>query len=112
METVLIKHDKITDEYGNTVEIKIWSVPKSDDKPYGFKYSLVYIVNGERVLGYDNAERKGDHRHYKEREEPYLFVNLEKLAEDFFKDIEGIRRDIYEDQKSQRRNKRPGNSVE
>ena len=73
MEAELIRHDKITDEYGNTVEIRMWSVPKTADKPYGFKYSLVYIVNGERAVGYDNAEQKGDHRHYREREEPYLF---------------------------------------
>ena len=25
------------------------------DKPHGYKYSLVYIVKGERVIGYDNA---------------------------------------------------------
>jgi len=45
-----IKHDKITDELGNTVEIKIWSVPPTPDKPDGYKYSLVYIVNGQRYL--------------------------------------------------------------
>jgi len=54
-----IKHDKITDELGNTIEIKMWSVPPTPDKPDGYKYSLVYIVNGQRVLGYDNAEGKG-----------------------------------------------------
>ena len=37
------------------VEIKIWQVPKSDDKPFGIKYSIVYIKDGKRVLGYDNA---------------------------------------------------------
>jgi len=91
MKVKLIKHDKITDEDGNTVEIKMWAVPKAADKPHGLKYSLVYIVNNKRVLGYDNAEGKGDHRHYKEREEPYLFVSLEKLAEDFYSDVEHIK---------------------
>lgn len=70
----------------------MWSVPKTDDKPYGFKYSLVYIVNGERAVGYDNAEKKGDHRHYREREETYHFVSLEKLAADFNRDIEQIKK--------------------
>ncbi|MDM8522207.1 DUF6516 family protein [Desulfococcaceae bacterium HSG8] len=106
MKASLIRHDKITDEYGNTVEIKMWAVPKTSDKPYGFKYSLVYIVNGERAVGYDNAEGKGDHRHYKEHEEPYLFVSLGKLAEDFYRDVEQIKKDMYENQKSQGRNKR------
>ena len=107
IKATLIRHDKITDEHGNTVEIRMWSVPKTEDKPYGFKYSLVYIINGERVVGYDNAESKGDHRHDKEREAPYLFVSLEKLAEDFFRDVEEIKKAIYENQKSQSRDQRP-----
>lgn len=107
MKAELIKHDKITDEAGNTIEIKMWAVPKTADKPYGFKYSLVYIVNNKRVVGYDNAERKGDHRHYKEQVESYLFVSLEKLAEDFYRDVEQIKKERYENQKSQSRDKRP-----
>ena len=27
------------------------------------KYSFAYVVNHERVVGYDNYEHKGDHRH-------------------------------------------------
>ena len=107
MKAKLIKHDKITDEAGNTIEIKMWVVPKTADKPYGFKYSLVYIVNNKRIVGYDNAEGKGDHRHYKEGEEPYLFVSLEKLAEDFYTDVEQTKKERYENQKSQSRDKRP-----
>jgi hypothetical protein len=40
----LVLHEKITDELGNTVEMKIWQVPASEDKPHGYKFSLVYIV--------------------------------------------------------------------
>lgn len=69
-------------------EVKIWKVPKSEDKPHGLKYSFAYIVNDERVIGYDNAERKGDHRHYKGKEYPYKFQGLDKLWNDFKKDIE------------------------
>ncbi len=87
--------------------VKMWSVPKTADKPYGFKYSLVYIVNGVREVGYDNAEQKGDHRHYKELEEPYMFVSLEKLAENFYSDVEQIKKDMYENKKSQSRDKKP-----
>jgi len=28
---------------------------------HGFKYRLVYIVNGVRVVGFDNERGKGDH---------------------------------------------------
>ena len=89
----LIKHDKITDELGNTVEIKMWAVPSSPDKPEGYKYSLVYIVNGQRVVGYDNAEGKGHHRHRGIIEEPYLFISLEKLAADFYRDVEKYKKE-------------------
>ena len=60
----------------------------SEDKPHGYKYSLVYIVEDERIIGYDNAEGKGDHRHYRNKTEPYGFVNFRGLVEDFYRDIE------------------------
>lgn len=83
----MIRHEKITDELSNTVEITLWKVPITKDKPHGFKYSLVYIVNSKRIIGYDNSEHKGDHRHYRGKIEPYVFQNLKKLAEDFYNDI-------------------------
>ena len=51
------------------------------------KYSLVYIVKGKRVIGYDNAEGKGDHRHYRDSEDSYKFKDLRTLVRDFYKDI-------------------------
>ncbi len=70
-----------------TVEIRVWAVPKAKDKPHGYKYSLVYIKDGARVVGYDNAEGRGDHRHYGEKEEPYQFTNLDALMQDFYDDL-------------------------
>lgn len=92
MKAILVHHTRTTDELGNTVEIKMWKVPVSPDKPHGFKYSLVYIVNGERVVGYDNAEGKGDHRHYRGNETPYRFTGLKTLAEDFLKDVQEFKK--------------------
>jgi len=95
MKARLIRSEKVTDERGNTVEIKIWQLPRSSkDKPHGYKYSLVYIVDGVRALGYDNAEGKGDHQHYKDREELYKFKDIERLFEDFYN---GVRRFKNED---------------
>lgn len=90
----LIRHRKLRDEWGNTIEIKLWQVPASTDKPHGFKYSLVYIVDGARVIGYDNAERRSDHRHYGKREEPYHFVSLQQLLVDFRRDVDDYRRTL------------------
>jgi hypothetical protein len=88
MKAVLINYQKVTDELGNTIEIKIWqlSEPK-EDKPHGFRYSLAYIVDGERIIGYDNGEGKGDHRHYGQNEEPYSFRSIDRLFQDFLEDV-------------------------
>jgi hypothetical protein len=51
MKAELIIHNKAIDEHGNTVEIKLWAVEKSSDKPHGYKYSLVYVADARRVIG-------------------------------------------------------------
>jgi hypothetical protein len=60
---------------------------RKDDKPHGYRYSLVYIVDGKRVIGYDNGEGKGDHRHHKGKESRYPFESIDKLFEDFLEDV-------------------------
>ncbi len=87
-----IRHTKFREDNGNITEIKLWEVPVSKDKPHGYKYSLVYIVKGKRVIGYDNAEGKGDHRHYGDKKERYRFVSIDKLFEDFYNDIRRVRK--------------------
>jgi hypothetical protein len=84
LHTKEIKGDEI-------VEIKIWRVPKSEDKPQGVKYSIAYIRSGKRLVGYDNSEGKGDHRHYRDKEEQYSFNSVWDLLNDFKKDINKVR---------------------
>jgi hypothetical protein len=48
-------------------------------------------VQGERILGYDNAEGKGDHRHVRGKELAYPFKSLKKLWADFMKDVEDFK---------------------
>ncbi|WP_176231332.1 toxin-antitoxin system TumE family protein [Candidatus Hakubella thermalkaliphila] len=91
MKAKLIRPNKVYDEDGNIIEVKMWRVDPSSDKFHGYKYSLVYIVGGERVIGYDNGEGRGDHRHYSNRMEPYKFRGLKKLTEDFYRDVERYR---------------------
>ena len=90
MRAELLIHDKVKDRHGGIVEIKIWSVPKSKDRPHGYRFSLVYIKHGRRILGYDNAEGKGDHRHYGNKEMPYKLTSVKKLIEDFYKDLREV----------------------
>lgn len=74
-------------EGDHIVEIKVWSVPVTKEKPHGYKYSLVYVKAGRRIVGYDNGEGRGDHRHYQGKEERYEFTDLDKLMQDFYEDI-------------------------
>ncbi|NUO10403.1 MAG: hypothetical protein HUU08_17390 [Candidatus Brocadia sp.] len=92
MKSKLIRHIKVREDTGNIVEVKLWQVNPSIDKPHGYKYSLVYIVKGKRVIGYDNAEGKGDHRHYRDKEEVYAFKSIDKLFEDFYNDIKRVKK--------------------
>ncbi len=85
LHTKEIKGDEI-------IEVKIWQVPRSADKPHGVKFSVVYIRAGERVIGYDNAEGRGYHRHFLGTEEPYRFNDIWKLLDDFKRDVKRTRR--------------------
>lgn len=92
MKASLVYHTKDVDEDGDIIEIKIWVVPPAKDKPHGFKYSLAYIQNGTRVVGYDNGEGKGDHRHLEDRELAYKFHSIDGLFKDFERDITALKR--------------------
>ena len=92
VKSSLLKHNKFKEDNGNIVEVKIWQMKPSTDKPHGYKYSLVYIVKGKRVIGYDNAESKGDHRHFGSKEERYKIKGIDKLFEDFYSDIRRFRK--------------------
>ena len=73
---------------GAILQAAIWQVPTPvPPSEHGLKYSLVYIVNGVRVVGYDNERGKGDHRHYGPCEEPYRFTTPEQLVMDFLADV-------------------------
>ena len=91
MKAELVYHEKKYSEDGSIQEIKIWSMPRSKDKPHGIKYSFAYIVQGKRVVGYDNAEGKGDHRHYLNKEYPYNFQSVEQLWKDLKNDIDRVK---------------------
>jgi len=90
----LVLHTKYIDERGGMVEIKAYQVPKTIHTPHGYKYSLVYIFNGRRLIGYDNHERKGDHRHHQDVTRPYTFKSVDRLIEDFLSDLAAIKKEL------------------
>jgi len=87
----MVFHEKVVEPDNSIIEVKTWSVPATSDKPHGFKYSLVYIKDGERVLGYDSHEGRGGHRHFKGSESPYKFKSIDRLFEVFYEDLRRIK---------------------
>lgn len=89
MDATLVFRSK--EAYGSGfIEIVIWRVPRPvppSEHPY--KYRLAYVVDGQRVVGYDNERGKGDHRHLGKREEKYPFVSPRRLMDDFMGDVKG-----------------------
>lgn len=70
------------------VQIVVWAlsepIPPSEHR---FKYRMVYVVDGARIVGYDNERGKGDHRHLGNRELAYAFRDVATLVDDFWADV-------------------------
>lgn len=93
MKASLLIRERIVYPDGALVEMVAWRVPSPlPPSSHGFKYSLVYIVDGVRVLGYDNERGKGDHRHLGERQDPFVFQSIDHLLERFVAEVEELRR--------------------
>lgn len=65
----LVLQEKVIDQDGDITELAIWKVPIS-----------------ARQL-YDNHHPKGHHRHIEGAEEPYEFIDVDKLVSDFEADV-------------------------
>jgi hypothetical protein len=90
-DATLILHRKRQFDDGSIAELKLWRVPTPvRGSTHSFRYSLFFGRPGERWVGYDNEAGKGDHRHYGQREEAYLFTTPEKLLADFLGDVARI----------------------
>lgn len=73
------------------IEGVIWQVPEPvPPSEHHYKYRLVYVVAGERVVGYDNERGKGDHKHRHGVEIAYDFIDVPTLLTDFMKDVQEI----------------------
>lgn len=93
MKAERIHYHKEQQSNGNIVEMVIWKIPPTSERPHGLKYRLHYgSPDGVCLLRHDNKTGKGDHRHIGEREETYHFETVEKLIADFLKDIKAYER--------------------
>jgi hypothetical protein len=74
---------------GSILEVVIWRVPNPvPPTEHGYKYRAVYVVDGVRIVGFDNERGKGDHCHMDEKELPYTFISVDQLLEDFIAAVE------------------------
>lgn len=92
---------KHVEENGNIIEMRILKVDSTQKNKEGICYSLVYIHNGERIVGFDNFEGhemqgNNHHKHIKGKISSYDFVDEWKLIEDFNNEVEKIKRGIVQ----------------
>ncbi|WP_205421249.1 toxin-antitoxin system TumE family protein [Rhizobium terrae] len=88
MKAQLLYRTKSVLSDGAILEMVIWKILQPLlGSLHNYKYSLFYGYPGQRVIGYDNERGKGDHRHIRGHEEAYGFSTIEKLIDDFLRDV-------------------------
>lgn len=93
MKAELITRFKSVADDGGVTELVVWRVPQPvSPSGHGYKYRAVYVVDGVRVIGFDNERGKGDHCHLHGRELPYNFTTIDALVEDFIAAVDAARR--------------------
>jgi hypothetical protein len=84
MSAKLITRFKDITVDGAILELVVWKVPEPvPPTEHGYKYRAVYVVDGVRLVGFDNERGKGDHCHLDGVEMPYTFRGTNQLIEDF-----------------------------
>jgi Family of unknown function (DUF6516) len=89
VEAKLVTRYRDVAEDGTGIEFVVWKLPAPvAPSTHGYKYRLVYLVRGRRVIGFDNERGKGDHCHIGNEERPYAFGGVDKLLKDFFIEVD------------------------
>lgn len=89
MKARLLARTKEVRDDGTIVEVVVWSLPEPlPPSEHCFKYRLYYGRPGEDRVRYDNERGKGDHRHINGQELAYVFASIDKLLDDFDRDVQ------------------------
>ena len=92
MKAKLVIRERIVFADSSLVEMVVWRVPRPvPPSRHSFKYRLVYIVAGKRMLGYDNERGKGDHRLIFGAEESIEFSSIDDVLKRFVAEVEAMR---------------------
>ena len=89
MAELLLDLKEVTEN--EIISVKAWKVPKSKAYPEGINYTMAFIRDGKRVLGYDNNTFEGHHKHFLGQKSKITFTSLEKLFVQFMQEIKIIR---------------------
>ena len=77
---------------GTVLELRLWRLPQSvPPSLHLFKYALFYGRPGVRSVLFDNERGKGDHKHIREIETPYVFTTPEALVADFLAAVRAVK---------------------
>jgi Family of unknown function (DUF6516) len=84
--------DRLLLDDGSILALRLWRVPQPvPPATHRFKYALFYGRPGERLVLFDNERGKGDHKHIREVETPYVFEGPERLIADFLEAVRAVR---------------------
>jgi len=87
-KAVTLYDDKAVLLDGSILQLRILRVPEPvKGSAHTLRYSLFYGRPGERIVGYDNERPKGNHKHVRGKESPYVFTIPEQLVADFLADV-------------------------
>jgi len=83
-----VMNRKLSRDDGSILQFIIWELLEPlPGSGHLYKYRFYYGREGIPIVRYDNERGKGDHRHYGGREEPYTFIDLDTLLQDFLRDV-------------------------
>ena len=89
MKAMPLARAKEVRDDGSIVEVVIWELPEPVPPClHKFKYRLFFGTAEQARVRYDNERGKGDHRHVAGREEPYAFLSIDELLDNFERDIQ------------------------
>lgn len=68
---------------GSSVDASIERIAPDRWRPHGVRYRLAWVQDGRCRVLFDNHHGKQDHCHVDDKEFPYTFTTVERLARDF-----------------------------
>ena len=74
---------------GSIIQMIVWRVPEAvPPTAHGFKCRLVYVVEGVRVVGFDNERARVITATSTVKSVPTFFSTVDQLIEDFITEVE------------------------